>query len=93
MGINLRDLPVSFLVLDKRPAPELPAGAARLIGHPRIYKGHAQLLGCDVTGVAERRMMKRDFPGEFKDFKKGKHASLCQWSYEANEIKSFQKLD
>ncbi len=92
-GIDLRDLPVSFLVLDKRPALELPAGAARLIGHPRIYKGHAQLLGCDATAVAERRMMQRGFPAEFKGFKKGKHASLCQWRCEENEIKSFQKLD
>jgi hypothetical protein len=54
MGVDLRDLPLSFLVLDKRPVPPLPCGAGRVIGHPRIYKGHALLLGCDAPGVSER---------------------------------------
>lgn len=92
LGIDLRDLPVSFLVLDKRPAPALPADAARIIGHPRVYKGHALLLGCDTTEVSERRMMQRQFPAEFKGFKKGKHASLCQWRCQADDIQNYQKL-
>jgi hypothetical protein len=48
-GIDLRDLPLSFLVLDQRAAPSLPAGSGRVIGHPRVYKAHALLLGCDAT--------------------------------------------
>lgn len=90
LGIDLRDLPVSFLVLDRRPAPALPTDVARLIGHPRLYKGHAQLLGCNGTGVAERRLMQRQFPAEFKRFKKGKHGSLCQWQCQEDEIKDFR---
>ncbi len=90
MGIDLRDLPVSFLVLDKRPAPALPADAARLIGHPRLYKGHALVLGCDTTGVADRRMMKRQFPTEYRAFKKGDAPSLCQWKCENTEVTSFK---
>jgi hypothetical protein len=92
LGIDLRDLPVSFLVLDKRLAPALPTGAARIIGHPRVYKGHALLLGCEATGVSERRMMQRQFPAEFKGFRKGKHASLCQWRCQGDDIQSYQKL-
>ena len=34
MGIDLRDLPLSFLVLDQRASPRLPAGATRVIGAP-----------------------------------------------------------
>ena len=93
LGINLRDLPLSFLVLDRRAAPTLPADAARLIGHPRLYKGYALLLGCDATGVSERRLTQRQFASEFKAFKKGKHSSMCQWRCDAGEIQSFQSLD
>ena len=71
LGINLRDLPLSFLVLDKRPAPALPACAGRVIGHPRLYKAHALLLGCDASGVSDRRLMKRNHPEEFRLLKKG----------------------
>lgn len=93
LGIDLRDLPLSFLVLDKRPAPVLPSDAARIIGHPRIYKGHTLVLGCDATGVSDRRMMKRDFPAEFRAFKKGDAPALCRWKCESTEVKSFKAWD
>lgn len=93
LGIDLRDLPVSFLVLDKRPVPAWPAGAARVIGHPRIYKGHALLLGCDAAGVSEQRLSQRKFAAEFKACKKGRHDSLCQWHCVLGEIQSYQALD
>jgi len=93
LGINLRDLPLSFLVLDKRPAPTLPPDAARIIGHPRIYKGHALLLGCDASGVSERRMMKRLFSAEYRSFKKGAAPALCRIKCETTEVISFQAWD
>lgn len=92
LGIELRDLPLSFLVLDKRPPPPLSPDAARLIGHPRLYKGHALLLGCDASGVSERRLAQRKFAGEFKAFKKGKHGSLLQWQCEEGEIQRLETL-
>lgn len=92
MSINLRDLPLSFLVLDRRQPPALPADAARLIGHPRLYKGHALLLGCDRQGVSEQRLAQRKFTSEFKAFKKGKHCSLCQWHCADGEIQRYQSL-
>jgi len=86
-GIDLRDLPLSFLVLDKRPVPALPAGAARVIGHPRIYKPHALLLGCDESGVRERKLTKRALPAEFKRLKK-ECDPLQVWVSEGDEIVS-----
>ena len=80
-GIDLRDLPLSFLVLGKRPSLPLPSGAGRVIGHPRIYKGHALLLGCDVSGVSERKLSKRHFPDEFKAWRKGKADVLWEWKF------------
>ena len=90
-GVDLRDLPLSFLVLDKRPMPALPAGTARVIGHPRIYKPHALLLGCDESGVRERKLTKRALPAEFKQLKKGCDP-LQVWESDGDEIVSVSKL-
>lgn len=68
-GVDLRSLPVSFLVLDKRPQPTQP-DAVRVIGRPRVYKAHALVLGCDESGINERRYTKRDEPEEFRRCKK-----------------------
>jgi len=92
LGIDLRDLPLSFLVLDRRPAPALPTGAARVIGHPRIYKPHALLLGCDETGVSERRLTKRAFPDEFKRLRKGAGDALQVWQCDGDEIVACRPL-
>lgn len=86
-GIDLRDLPLSFVVLDKRPVASAPVGAARVIGHPRIYKPHALLLGCDESGVRERKLTKRALPAEFKQLKKGCD-SLQIWECDGDEIVS-----
>lgn len=68
-GIDLRSLPLSYLVLDRRPAPP-PAEAARMLGRPRVYKAHAQVLTCSADGVREVRLTKRDTPAEFRRLKK-----------------------
>lgn len=93
LQIDLRDLPVSYLVLDRRPAPPLPPQTARLLGHPRVYKPYAAVLGCDASGVREARLPQRTFPQEFKQFRKGRHPSRCEWICAAGEIKSFRPLD
>jgi hypothetical protein len=90
-GIDLRDLPLSFLVLDKRPVTALPAGTARVIGHPRIYKPHALLLGCDASGVRERRLTQRALPAEFKRLKKGSNP-LQVWQCAGDDITSVIEL-
>ncbi|MFO1511439.1 MAG: small ribosomal subunit Rsm22 family protein [Verrucomicrobiota bacterium] len=86
MGIDLRDLPLSFLVLDRRPGPALPSAAGRVIGRPRIYKGHLLLLGCDASGVSERKLTKRHFPKEFRVWRKGTAEVLREWRCEAGDI-------
>jgi len=85
-GIDLRSLPLSYLVLDKRPMPALPAGAVRLIGRPRLQKAHALLFVCDATGVREKRMAKRRFPAEFRQCKREAMDALQVLAYEGNEI-------
>ncbi|TAK99961.1 MAG: class I SAM-dependent methyltransferase [Verrucomicrobia bacterium] len=92
-GIDLRDLPLSFLVLDKRPVPPMPAGATRVIGHPRIYKAYARLLGCDESGVRDCRLTQRALPGEFKRLKKGDGDPLQLWQRDGDEILNVAPLE
>ena len=71
MGIDLRDLPLSFLALDQRAAAPLPTHATRVLGHPRIYKPHALLLSCNASGVSEQKLTKRSLPDAFRQLRKG----------------------
>ena len=72
-GVDLRSLPLSFVVLDKRPQ-QSPPGAVRVIGRPRVYKAHALVLGCDSSGIREYRVTKREQPEAFRRLKKGEFA-------------------
>ena len=78
-GIDLRSLPLSYLVLDRRPVRPLPAGTIRVIGRPRIYKPHALVLACDASGIREERLSRRVLPEEFRELRKGKLDSLQIW--------------
>lgn len=91
-GVDLRSLPLSFLVLDKRPPPALPSRAMRIIGGPRVYKAHASVLGCDANGVHDRRLSKRRLPAEFRAWKKGRIDALQSWECEGDEIERLQPL-
>ena len=91
-GIDLRSLPLSFLVLDRRPCSVPPSGAVRVIGKPRIYKPHALLLGCDEKGVRERRLSKRQWPDEFRRVKKGAVDPLQVWTGDGDDILSMKPL-
>ncbi len=67
-GIDLRSVPYSYLVLDRKSSA---AGGARVIGEPRFYRGHAKLLNCQSDGVREVTIQKRDDPELFRRLKKG----------------------
>ena len=91
MGIDLRSLPLSYLVLDRRaPAAPLP-GSVRILGKHRLYKGHALLDACDATGVNERRFTKRTAPAYFRAMTKHKTSTLQQWTLAGNEITSLRE--
>jgi hypothetical protein len=86
MNVDLRDLPVSFLVLDRRPAPPAPPGAVRVIGRPRLYKPHALLQGCDAAGVSEKRLTRRAHPETWRNIKRGDWDALQIWECDGEEI-------
>lgn len=68
-GVDMRSLPVSYLVLDRR---AVMSGGKQALGRARVYKAHALVLECDTTGVREREVRKRDAPDEYRRLKKMK---------------------
>jgi hypothetical protein len=85
-GIDLRSLPVSYLVMDRRPVPSTGPGATRILGRPRVYKAHALALGCDASGVLDRRITKRRLPDLFREARKDRLDSLQHWQLEDDEV-------
>lgn len=85
-GIDLRSLPLSYLVLDRRTAPPLPEDTVRLIGRPRVYKGHALVFGCTAGGVAEKRLNKRNQPEAFRRARKDRLDTLFRWNCTGPDI-------
>ena len=63
-----------------------------MIGHPRLYKAHALLLGCDATGVRERKLQKRTLPAEFRALKKSVVDVLGGRDWAENEILATKPL-
>lgn len=91
-GIDLRSLPYSFLVLDRRPAPALPPDAVRILGRPRVYKGYTLLTGCQADGVSECRLSKRTLPEMYRQTKKEELKSLAEWNREGREVRAFREV-
>jgi hypothetical protein len=92
-GIDLRSLPLSFLVLDRREPRPLPADAMRIIGRPRLYKAHAQVFGCDASGVHDRKLAKRALPVVFRTLAKEKFNPLQRWRCEADRIVAMKPVE
>jgi ribosomal protein RSM22 (predicted rRNA methylase) len=87
LGIDMRALPFSFLVLDRRPAGQSGAGGfSRIIGRPREAKGRMEVLSCGDSGVEELMFQKRDVPDLFKDLQKGRAGALHRWTRDGRKI-------
>jgi hypothetical protein len=80
-GVDLRSLPYSYLVMERRgvreAVPGLPAsGATRPLGAPRLYKGFARLFTCRAEGVSDLTIQRRDEPDSFRQFKASREMPL-----------------
>ena len=94
LGIDMRALPYSFLVLARRGSrPAAPAGLSRIIGRPREAKGRMELLSCDGDGVRELTLQKRDAPGLFRQLQKGRAKAVQGWRCEGRRIVQFTSRD
>ncbi len=92
LGIDLRSLPYSFLVLQPTPAQPLPAGVSRVIGYPRSLKGHDKVLACREENLAELTLQKRDAPDLLRHIHRTDDARLYQWETQGTKITSGRPL-
>jgi hypothetical protein len=51
------------------------------------------LLGCDASGVRERKLTRRVLPEEFRRWKKDKGEVLQVWRCDGDEIAEKSRLD
>ena len=86
MGIDLRSLPYSFLVMERPRATPPSAGLAHIIGEPREGKGHLKVLSCQAEGVAEFVLQKRDAPELYRALRKGDGPPVHRWSFADGKI-------
>jgi len=90
-GIDLRSLPYSFLVLERKGAREktpglLPEGWSRVLGDARVYKGFSKLLACQADGARELELQKRVAPAVHRMFKNGNAPALWRWAVDNDRI-------
>ncbi len=86
LQIDLRSLPVSYLVLDRNPPTPLPADTVRTLGRPRVYKAELRVLACAPEGVREHPLPKRQHPAAYRQARKDRFASLQVWSRSEGRI-------
>ena len=70
LKIDLRSLPVSYLVFAKAAIPK-PEPAQRFLGRARMYKGHAKVLVCRDSEVVEEQILQRKNKVRFRKLKEG----------------------
>jgi ribosomal protein RSM22 (predicted rRNA methylase) len=85
MGIDLRSVPYSFLVL-ARDVSAMAPGWSHVIGEPREARGYARVLSCQAEGVHEFVLQKRDAPELFRAVRKGELTGIHRWTLERGKI-------
>jgi len=86
LGIDLRSLPFSYLVMDREPSSLLPPGTSRILGIPRESKGYCRVLSCQEEGVAEFMLQKRDDPLLFRTVLRAPELPPFRWTFRSGRI-------
>jgi ribosomal protein RSM22 (predicted rRNA methylase) len=90
LGLDLRVLPYSFLVMERSggsaPSEGAAAGLSRVIGEPREFKGHLKVLSCGEDGLSEKVLQKRDAPALFKTVRAAEALPVYAWEEKDGRI-------
>lgn len=96
MGIDLRSVPYSYLVLQRsdRPVQDVVESGdrSRVLGTPRIYKGFARLFCCAEQGVEELELPRRLDESLYKAIKREEAGSLFRLRSEKGRIQSVEPV-
>lgn len=96
MGIDLRSVPYSYLVLQRGetpvPGPGDSGERTRVLGTPRIYKGFSRLFCCLEGGVCELELPRRLDETLYKAIKREEAGSLFRLRSEAGRILSIEPV-
>lgn len=84
-GIDMRSVPLSYLVLDNRDTAAPASSARRLIGRPRVNKPEALAFCCDSSGVSDVRITRRRLPEVYQSARKNRLPSLVHCEVENGE--------
>jgi len=87
LEIDLRSLPYSHLVMDRRTLGDANA-QNRIIGEPRKSAGLMRILRCRAENVQEVELQKRDHPALWKTLQKGAHDGIFTWSERDGRIQA-----
>ncbi len=60
LKIDLRSVPYSYFALGEARLSPTDPGMIRILGRPRLEKGHAKIDACDESGVRSLRVLERD---------------------------------
>jgi hypothetical protein len=90
-GIDLRSLPYSFIALDRN-CDSTEAGLSRVIGRPEQFKPYVRVLNCDISGVAELTIMKRDNPILYKELDRTRRPLVYRWSRDGATVTGGTRL-
>jgi SAM-dependent methyltransferase len=91
-GIDLRSLPYSYLVLDRRGGKPPGGTQVRIVGWPRHYKGYVRVFACDSEGLREVTLQERDHPGLFKELRDGPRGCLLEVVMEGAKVREARWL-
>lgn len=94
LGIDLRSLPYSFLVLERkglRTAEARFSAWSRVVGAPRVYKGFAKLFSCEASGVRDLTLQKRDAPELFKRLKHEEPVMMMKGDVAGDKLAAVEK--
>jgi hypothetical protein len=92
-GIDLRSLPYSFLVAQRRApgaAPRPDNGWERLLGRARISKPYARIMSCGPCGVCDTEVPKRHLPDWFKVFKNEEEPRRLRWTRDGDRATAIE---
>lgn len=88
-GVDLRSLPYSFLVLDRRAHEAVEPTSlpqARVVGRPEIFKPYARVLNCDASGVNTLEVPKRTQSRLLKHLDRTKAPLLYRWRHVDGQV-------